>query len=193
MSGDGMLVGRTGLCRRWQEAQQPGRAAGREPGRCGLAAYRPISLPLPPPQVLLMFGPEYARACGIAALEPLGVFLPGDKNYPGDTHICAMGSLTCTAPAALRYGVQLALLLLVLLLLLTPLTYPRPFPQAAGCLTLSIWRQTPSGTSACGSAKSRTAGWRWWPGSVLRRRRRPRGRAPPRTCSMPWRHCATDG
>lgn len=37
-----------------------------------------------------MFGPEYARACGIAALEPLGVFLPGDKNYPGDAHICAM-------------------------------------------------------------------------------------------------------
>jgi light-harvesting complex II chlorophyll a/b binding protein 7 len=34
-------------------------------------------------QVLLMFGPEYARACGIEALEPLGVFLPGDKNYPG--------------------------------------------------------------------------------------------------------------
>lgn len=34
-------------------------------------------------QVLLMFGPEYARACGIEALEPLGLFLPGDKNYPG--------------------------------------------------------------------------------------------------------------
>jgi len=34
-------------------------------------------------QVLLMFGPEYARACGIDALEPLGLFLPGDKNYPG--------------------------------------------------------------------------------------------------------------
>lgn len=34
-------------------------------------------------QVLLMFGPEYARACGIAALEPLGVWLPGDKVYPG--------------------------------------------------------------------------------------------------------------
>jgi light-harvesting complex II chlorophyll a/b binding protein 7 len=34
-------------------------------------------------QVLLMFGPEYARACGIEALEPLGIFLPGDKNYPG--------------------------------------------------------------------------------------------------------------
>lgn len=34
-------------------------------------------------QVLLMFGPEYARSCGIAALEPLGIFLPGDKNYPG--------------------------------------------------------------------------------------------------------------
>eukprot|EP00890_Picochlorum_soloecismus_P003475 jgi/Picsp_1/4128/NSC_01637-R1_chlorophyll a b-binding protein len=34
-------------------------------------------------QILLMFGPEYARACGIQALEPLGIFLPGDKNYPG--------------------------------------------------------------------------------------------------------------
>jgi light-harvesting complex II chlorophyll a/b binding protein 7 len=34
-------------------------------------------------QVLLMFGPEYARKCGITALEPLGIFLPGDKNYPG--------------------------------------------------------------------------------------------------------------
>jgi len=34
-------------------------------------------------QMLLMFGPEYARACGIEALEPLGIFLPGDKNYPG--------------------------------------------------------------------------------------------------------------
>lgn len=27
--------------------------------------------------------PEYARACGIEALEPLGLYLPGDKNYPG--------------------------------------------------------------------------------------------------------------
>ncbi len=34
-------------------------------------------------QVLLMFGPEYARSCGIEALEPLGIFLPGDKTYPG--------------------------------------------------------------------------------------------------------------
>ena len=34
-------------------------------------------------QFLLMFGPEYARFCGIEALEPLGVYLPGDKNYPG--------------------------------------------------------------------------------------------------------------
>lgn len=30
-----------------------------------------------------MVGPEYARACGIDALEPLGIYLPGDKNYPG--------------------------------------------------------------------------------------------------------------
>ncbi|XP_021732293.1 chlorophyll a-b binding protein 7, chloroplastic-like isoform X2 [Chenopodium quinoa] len=34
-------------------------------------------------QVLLMVGPEYARYCGIEALEPLGIFLPGDINYPG--------------------------------------------------------------------------------------------------------------
>ncbi|KAL3678353.1 hypothetical protein R1sor_021309 [Riccia sorocarpa] len=34
-------------------------------------------------QVLLMVGPEYARYCGIEALEPLGIFLPGDVNYPG--------------------------------------------------------------------------------------------------------------
>lgn len=30
-----------------------------------------------------MFGPEYARACGERALEPLGIYLPGGKNYPG--------------------------------------------------------------------------------------------------------------
>ncbi|WPT17714.1 Chlorophyll a-b binding protein 7 [Picochlorum sp. SENEW3] len=34
-------------------------------------------------QILLMFGPEYARSRGREALEPLGIFLPGDKNYPG--------------------------------------------------------------------------------------------------------------
>ncbi|CAN4123145.1 unnamed protein product [Withania somnifera] len=34
-------------------------------------------------QALLMVGPEYARYCGIEALEPLGVYLPGDINYPG--------------------------------------------------------------------------------------------------------------
>jgi light-harvesting complex II chlorophyll a/b binding protein 7 len=28
-------------------------------------------------------GPEYARYCGIEALEPLGIYLPGDINYPG--------------------------------------------------------------------------------------------------------------
>lgn len=29
-------------------------------------------------------GPEYARSVGIAALEPLGIYLPGqDINYPG--------------------------------------------------------------------------------------------------------------
>ena len=34
-------------------------------------------------QALLMFGPEYARSCGIEALEPLGIFLPGDNVFPG--------------------------------------------------------------------------------------------------------------
>ncbi len=37
---------------------------------------------MPKPAVLVC-RPEYARACGIEALEPLGVYLPGDKNYPG--------------------------------------------------------------------------------------------------------------
>lgn len=34
-------------------------------------------------QFLLMLGPEYARSCGIDALEPVGWYLPGCKNYPG--------------------------------------------------------------------------------------------------------------
>ncbi|KAL5707327.1 Chlorophyll a-b binding protein 7 [Ranunculus cassubicifolius] len=34
-------------------------------------------------QALLMVGPEYARYCGIEALEPLGIYLPGDTNHPG--------------------------------------------------------------------------------------------------------------
>ncbi|KAK9740260.1 hypothetical protein RND81_03G023100 [Saponaria officinalis] len=33
--------------------------------------------------LLMQVGPEYARYCGIEALEPLGIFLPGDINYPG--------------------------------------------------------------------------------------------------------------
>ncbi|XP_048605238.1 chlorophyll a-b binding protein 7, chloroplastic-like isoform X2 [Brassica napus] len=33
----------------------------------------------------LQVGPEYARYCGIEALEPLGIYLPGDINYPGGT------------------------------------------------------------------------------------------------------------
>lgn len=66
------------------------RLAGRwggPPGRDRVTAARwgsqPLLRCLHTVQVLLMFGPEYARACGIAALEPLGIFLPGDKNYPG--------------------------------------------------------------------------------------------------------------
>ncbi|KAL8109965.1 hypothetical protein AgCh_025899 [Apium graveolens] len=33
--------------------------------------------------VTIQVGPEYARYCGIEALEPLGIYLPGDINYPG--------------------------------------------------------------------------------------------------------------
>ncbi|KAG2491962.1 hypothetical protein HYH03_009693 [Edaphochlamys debaryana] len=36
-------------------------------------------------QAVLMGGPEYARYVGIRSLEPVGVFLPGDQNYPGGT------------------------------------------------------------------------------------------------------------
>lgn len=35
--------------------------------------------------VFIQVGPEYARYCGIEALEPLGIYLPGDINYPGGT------------------------------------------------------------------------------------------------------------
>ena len=34
-------------------------------------------------QAVLMGGPEYARYVGIRSLEPVGVYLPGDANYPG--------------------------------------------------------------------------------------------------------------
>jgi len=34
-------------------------------------------------QLALMGGPEYARYVGIKSLEPVGLFLPGDTNYPG--------------------------------------------------------------------------------------------------------------
>lgn len=33
--------------------------------------------------IIKQVGPEYARYCGIEALEPLGIYLPGDINYPG--------------------------------------------------------------------------------------------------------------
>jgi light-harvesting complex II chlorophyll a/b binding protein 7 len=34
-------------------------------------------------QIFLMGGPEYARYVGIESLIPVGVYLPGDLNYPG--------------------------------------------------------------------------------------------------------------
>ena len=36
-------------------------------------------------QLALMGGPEYARQVGIESLEPVGIFLPGDKNFPGSS------------------------------------------------------------------------------------------------------------
>ena len=42
-----------------------------------------------------MSGPELARATGIAALEPLGIFLDGqDKNYPGGRAFDPLGLAT---------------------------------------------------------------------------------------------------
>ena len=34
-------------------------------------------------QLVLMGGPEYARKVGIDSLVPVGVYLPGDRDYPG--------------------------------------------------------------------------------------------------------------
>lgn len=34
-------------------------------------------------QVVLRGGPEYARHVGLKGLEPVGIFIPGDSNYPG--------------------------------------------------------------------------------------------------------------
>eukprot|EP00878_Enallax_costatus_P033082 GHUV01036468.1.p1 GENE.GHUV01036468.1~~GHUV01036468.1.p1 ORF type:complete len:171 (+),score=31.01 GHUV01036468.1:1991-2503(+) len=42
-------------------------------------------------QVVLMGGPEYARQVGIKSLEPVGVFLPGDQNYPGGVPFDPLG------------------------------------------------------------------------------------------------------
>jgi light-harvesting complex II chlorophyll a/b binding protein 7 len=42
-------------------------------------------------QLFLMGGPEYARQVGIRSLEPVGVFLPGDSNYPGGAPFDPLG------------------------------------------------------------------------------------------------------
>lgn len=49
-----------------------------------------------------MFGPEYARACGIEALEPLGIYLPGDKNYPGVLWDCYDNRSLCKTQISRR-------------------------------------------------------------------------------------------
>ena len=41
-----------------------------------------------------MSGPEIARATGIAALEPLGIYLPGDANWPGGGAFDPLGLAT---------------------------------------------------------------------------------------------------
>jgi light-harvesting complex II chlorophyll a/b binding protein 7 len=42
-------------------------------------------------QAFLMGGPEYARRVGIRSLEPVGVYLPGDGNYPGGAPFDPLG------------------------------------------------------------------------------------------------------
>lgn len=42
-------------------------------------------------QLVLMGGPEYARYVGIKGLEPVGIFLPGDANYPGGARLGGAG------------------------------------------------------------------------------------------------------
>lgn len=101
-----------------------------------------------------MFGPEYARACGIAALEPLGIFLPGDKNYPGESvraGVASSGDQQILRAAALsgRLGIRMRPDALPSCLRSAPCT---PL-QAAGCLTPSICRLTLSAMSACGWAQ----------------------------------------
>ena len=51
-------------------------------------------------QLVLMGGPEYARFVGIRSLEPVGVYLPGDKNYPGGAPFDPFGlCLLYTSPS----------------------------------------------------------------------------------------------
>ena len=45
-------------------------------------------------QLALMGGPEYARQVGIESLEPVGIFLPGDKNFPGSSLFDPLGLST---------------------------------------------------------------------------------------------------
>ncbi len=42
-------------------------------------------------QLVLMGGPEYARYVGIKSLEPVGIYLPGDINYPGGAPFDPLG------------------------------------------------------------------------------------------------------
>ena len=149
-------------------------------------------------QVLLMFGPEYARACGIAALEPLGIYLPGDKNYPGACRLLGIvvgytGSWDTRAATLCWYAPVVHRgrhVRPVPRILHTPCLTS---PQAAGCSTRLACRLTQSATSACACEKSRTGGWRWWRGWGLRRRRRPRGRGRCKTWWTRWRAAGLTG
>ncbi|KAF8057921.1 sdhb [Scenedesmus sp. PABB004] len=66
-------------------------------------------------QVVLMGGPEYARQVGIKSLEPVGVFLPGDQNYPGGAPFDPLGlaqrpdAFVAQAAAEIKHG-RLAML-----------------------------------------------------------------------------------
>ena len=56
-------------------------------------------------QLALMGGPEYARQVGIESLEPVGIFLPGDKNFPGSSLFDPLG-LSADGPGFIEQSVK---------------------------------------------------------------------------------------
>lgn len=106
-----------------------------------------------------MFGPEYARACGAGALEPLGIALP-DKNYPGARRSSApLGLSSCSRH--MRGSSEAAV-----------------DQQGRSGSTRWGWRRMRARSSACGCRSSSTAASPWSPGWALLCRRAARPHTP---------------